>query len=142
MADLSVAVEYDRVYPVVIRHPVTGEDEGVRVNVVSKDSRRVVEALRKEQGDYWSKLADGVKDAAVPDVERVVLINCIDSWDWAGSEFAHISGAGAASLDDRIFLIDHPNAKWFRDQLAAGTANLENFSQALPKIARRGLKKT
>jgi len=144
MADLSVAVEYDRVYPISIKD-ASGGESGIVVNVVSKDSKRVVDALRKAQGDYWAELANRAPDdpePAVPDIERIVLINCIDSWDWSEHNWGHVSGAGPASLEDRVFLIDHPNAKWFRDQLAAGTANLENFSHPSQKTARRGLKKT
>lgn len=140
MADLSVAVEYDRLYPIKIKHG--GEETDITVFVVSKDSKRVVDALRRAQGDYWSAIAQGNKDVEPPDVERTILVNCIDSWDWGNDSWAHISGSGKASLEDREFLIDHPNSKWFRDQIADGTANLENFSQPSQKNARRGSKKT
>lgn len=144
MADLSVAVEYDRVYPVALRNPVNGEEIGVTINVVSTDSRKVVAALRKAQSEYWSEYAkakDGEKPE-LPDSERIVLVNCIDSWDWGDQSFGHISGAGAASLADCEYLIDHPNSKWIRDQIGAKTADLENFTQGSPKTARRGSKKT
>lgn len=142
MADLSVAIEYDRLYPIKIKTPY-GDDTGIVINVVSKDSRRVVDALRKAQGDYWSAMATAGDDKpAMPDVERIVLIACIDSWDWGEHSFAHISGAGVASQADREFLIDHPNSKWIRDNIADGAANLENFSQPSRKNARIGSKKT
>lgn len=140
MTDFSTAVEYDRLYPVKIKHDMA--ETGITVYVVSKDSRRVVDALRKAQGDYWASLAQGDESAHPPDVERIVLVHCIDSWDWGDNSWGHISGSGPASLEDRQFLIDHPNAKWFRDQIAEGAANLENFSQPSQKNARRGLKKT
>lgn len=145
MADLSTLVEYERLYPVEIKNPITGDSEGVTFYVVSTDSKRVVDALRKAQADYWgdlSKKKDGEAEPSLPDSERIILINCIDSWDWAGQSFGHISGSGKASLEDREFIVDHPNAKWVRDQVANGTARLENFSQASPKSARRGSKKT
>lgn len=142
MADLSVAIEYDRLYPIKVKNPY-GEDTGIVINVVSKDSRRVVDGLRKAQGDYWSAMATAGDDKpAMPDVERIVLIHCIDSWDWGEHSFAHISGSGKAELADREFLIDHPNSKWIRDNVADGAANLENFSQPSQKSVRRGSKKT
>lgn len=140
MANLSAMVEYDRLYPIKVKNPY-GEDTGIVINVVSKDSRRVVDALRKAQGEYWSALARG--DAAdVPDVEYITLLHCIDSWDWGEHEWDHIKGSGPASLEDREYILKHPNAKWVKDNIAAGTANLENFSQPSQKIARRGSKKT
>ena len=139
--DFSTAIEYDRVYPVVLKG-INGDTAGITVNVVSKDAKRVVEALRKAQGDYWAKLAQGEIDVPMPDVERITLVHCIDSWDWGEHSWGHISGSGSASLADREFLIDHPNSKWFKDQIAAGTANLENFSHPSQKTARRGSKKT
>ena len=145
MADLSTAVEYDRVYPVKCKTP-DGSESGLIVNVVSKDSKRVVKALRDAQSAYWAALASTKPEDAAnvmpPDVERVVLINCIDSWDWGEHSFAHISGSGPASLEDREFVIDHPNTKWIRDSIVEGCANIENFSQPLLKSARSGLKKT
>lgn len=145
MADLSTAVEYDRVYPVNCKTP-DGSESGLVVNVVSKDSKRVVKALRDAQSAYWAALASAKPEDAAnvmpPDVERVVLINCIDSWDWGEHSFAHISGSGPASLEDREFVIDHPNTKWIRDSIVEGCANIENFSQPLPKSARSGSKKT
>lgn len=140
MANLSALVEYDRLYPIKVINPI-GEETGIVVNVVSKDSRRVVDALRKAQGDYWSALSRG-EDAKMPDVEYITLLNCIDSWDWGEHEWDHIKGSGVASLEDREYIMNHPNAKWIKDNIAAGTANIENFTQPSQKIVRRGLKKT
>lgn len=140
MDNLAAMVEYDRLYPIKIVNP-KGEDTGIVINVVSKDSKRVVDALRKAQGDYWSIVATG-GTADMPDVEFITLVNCIDSWDWGSKSWDYIQGAGVASLTDREYLISHPNAKWVKDSIAAGTANLENFMQALPTIVPSGSKKT
>lgn len=145
MADLSTAVEYDRPHAIKIKHPTTGEDTGIVVNVVSSESARVVEAQRKANGEYWSALAAAGKEGPqpeAPDNARLTLIACIDSWDWAGESFAHISGSGVPSAEDKAFIIDHPNGKWFRDQLAIGCANIGNFTNPSPKSALTGSKKT
>lgn len=141
MANMASAVEYDRLYPVAIKNPY-GEDTGIVINVVSKDSKRVVDALRKAQSDYWSAIAAGGVDVAAPDIERITLVNCIVSWDWGSESWDHIEGSGDASLADREYLIDHPNAKWIKDNVAVGTANIENFTQPSLKSVRRGSKKT
>lgn len=144
--DLSTAVEYDRLYPITLKG-FDGKDLGITVNVVSRDSRRVIDSLRKAQDEYWVALKEksenpSLPEPVLPDHVRLTLIHCIDSWDWGEHSWAHISGSGAASLADREYIIDHPNAKWFKDQIAAGTANIENFSKPSQKSARSGSKKT
>lgn len=144
MADISKLVEYDRAHPVKIFTPL-GEDSGIVINVVSQDSARVVKALRELQAEAWRSEAVGDGDSFVDVLaarERVILIHSIDSWDWGDHEFGHISGQGSPSLEDRTFLIDHPNAAWIRNQIAEGCAKIENFTEPSRKIARRGLKKT
>jgi hypothetical protein len=141
MANMASMVEYDRLYPIAIKNPY-GEDTGIVINVVSKDSKRVVSALRQAQSEYWAAMAAGGEGVVAPDVERITLVNCIDSWDWGSESWDHIEGSGVASLADREYLIDHPNAKWIKDNLAVGTANIENFTQPSQKSARRGSKKT
>ena len=144
MTDFSNLIEYDKTYPVVIKHPLTGEDTGIRINVVSSDSKRVVDALRKANSEFWraSAVAGDGDAPEVPDSSRITLVNSIDSWDWGEGGFAHITGAGPASLADSEFLVDHPNSGWIVAQISAGCANIENFTQASPKTARRGSKKT
>lgn len=144
MANMSAMVEYDRLYPIKVKNPY-GEDTGIVINVVSKDSRRVVDALRKAQGEYINALrieAGGGDKAIQPDVEYITLLHCIDSWDWGEHEWDHIKGSGPASLEDREYILKHPNAKWVKDNIADGCANIENFLQPSPKTARRGSKKT
>lgn len=144
MTDFSSLIEYDKTYPVEIKHPLTGEDTGIRIYVVSSDSKRVVDALRKATSEFWrlSATAGEGEGPSLPDSSRITLIHSIDSWDWGGGGFAHIVGAGPAAMADREFLIDHPNSGWIVDQISAGCANIENFTQASPKSARRGSKKT
>lgn len=148
--DFSTLVEYDRTYPVKIYHPVTGKETGIVINVVSSDSKRVVDALRVAQGKRWADDAAGEsKDdasalpALMAEAGRIKLIHSIDSWEWpADGGFAHIKTDSKPSVEDRTFLVDHPNAEWIRVQIASGCANLENFTQPSQKSAPRGSKKT
>lgn len=143
MADLSSLVEYDKPHPVKIKTP-NGEDTGIVINVVSQDSQRVVKALRESQADAWR--SEAVGDGSFADMvkarERTILIHSIDSWDWGEHSFAHINTETPPDLEARTFLIDHPNAGWIRNSLAEGCAVIENFTNPLPKNARRGSKKT
>lgn len=144
MADLSKLVEYDRPHPVRIYTP-NGDDTGIVINVVSQDSQRVVKAVRELQADAWKSEASGDGEAFASVLaarERIILINCIDSWDWGEHSFEHITTETPATLENRTFLIDHPNAWWIKSSLSAGCAVIENFTNPLPKSARSGSKKT
>lgn len=145
MTDFSTLVEYDTTHPVNILNPITGEDTGIKINVVSHDSRRVVNALRKLNNEYFRSLAvagEDVSSVELPDSDRLKAIHCIDSWDWGSASFGHITGDGVASLADREYLVDHPNSGWIVGQVLMGCANIENFTQASQKPALRGSKKT
>lgn len=144
MADLSNVVEYERPHTIQMNHPVTGQPLGVSVNVVSSDSQRVVAAQRRSNADYWAALAaasDSDVKPEAPDNSRTILVACIDSWDWGEQSFGHIAGSGVPSQADKEFIIDHPNAVWFKNQLVAGCAKLENFTNPSPKSVPTGLKK-
>ena len=144
MVDLSKLVEYDRAHPVKIHTP-NGDDVGITIYVVSQDSKRVVDALRENQAEVWSKEAAGEEKRfvdVVADRSRAILIHSIDSWDWGGQTFGHLGEGAECSVENREFLIDHPNAAWIRDQIAEGCATLANFTSGSPKNARRGSKRT
>lgn len=145
MTDFSTAVEYDRAHKIKIVNPVDGSDTGITISVVSQDSKRVTDALRGLQADVWSKMAEGVTVSPVEaahERENVILYSCIVHWDWGDGSFAHISGDGEPSLEDRKFLIYHNNAKWIKDQIAEVICNLQNFIQPSQKNAPSGSKKT
>ena len=153
MADLSKVIDYEKTYPIKIKTP-DGEDLGITINVVSKDSKRVVSALRDFQADVWdAAVSAGVAEEQVEETWReklkrieshgiATIIACIDSWDWGDHNFEHISGSGPASYADREFMVRHANSQWIVDQIAGPVNALENFSQPLPKSARSGSKKT
>ena len=132
MADLSTMVEYDKTYPVALKD-AAGKDIGVVFNVVSSDAERVVKALRKLEADRWASGAVGEEfDFAeyIAKQERVRLVAAIDSWDWGDNTFGGID-LSVCDGETKSKVINHPNAKWIRDQLSMGAANIENFMHAL-----------
>lgn len=150
MADISTAFEYDRIHVVDIKNPVTMEPMGIKIGVVSKDSRRVTSGLRGWQSSVLEarrKAGDsGIDDAnqveLIEGQSRETIVHAIASWDWGDNNWAHISGAtDNPSLEDRRFLVDHPNSKWLVDQIAWEVADIENFTQKSQKPARRGSRK-
>lgn len=151
MADLSIAVEYDRVHTVNIKRLDDGADLGIQIGVVSKDSKRVTEGLREWQASTWEKqrkagddgLSDAEQIALLDDQQRETLVHAIASWDWGEHTWGHLCGASDdPSLEDRRFLISHPNAKWLVDQIVWEVASIENFTSGSPKKPQRGSKKT
>ena len=150
MADLSTVIEYEKLYPVSIKLP-DGSESGIKINVVSKDSKRVIDALRDFQADLWEKNASEEKTEEtareklklIQDHTNATLIACIDSWDWGEHNFAsRLSGSGVASKEDREFLINHANSGWIVGQLAGAVNSLENFMQALQESAPNGFQET
>lgn len=154
MADISTLIEYEREHPINIKNPVTGDDMGITINLISKESRRVVAALRDLQGRIWDRLgaealiSDEQSDITMVEKLRrieehgaVTLSAAISSWDWGENTFEHISGSGPASYEDAEFLVNHKNSRWIVDQLAEGLNKIENFTSPSPKNARGTSKK-
>lgn len=145
MADIAALVQYDKTYPVVIRRLDNGEPVGITINVVSMDSKRVVDALRAVEAEKFASQARGAEVdivAHVAAMERARLIASIDSWDFGGNTFGDLAADAPCNDANKAYLVDHPNAKWVRDQIAMGCANIANFTQAASKPARNTSKKT
>lgn len=151
MADLSVAVEYERIHNVEIKRLDNGEPTGITIGVVSRDSKRVTDGMREWQAATWEKQRkageSGLSDLDQIDLleaqGRETIVHAIASWDWGEHTWNHISGkSDNPSIEDRRFLINHPNSKWLVDQIAWEVANIENFTSESPKSVRRGSKKT
>lgn len=143
--DFSKVIEYDKSHQISIPNPNNGEPSGIVINVVSQDSARVVKALREYQSEQWAREAVGEKidfAKSLSERNRIVLIECIDSWEWGDNTFAHIDNNTPCDKDAKTFLVDHPNAKWIVDLIAEGCANIRNFTQASPKSVKPGSKKT
>lgn len=151
MANLAELVNYEKEYPVEIVNHVTREPLGITINVVSKDSKRVTNALRDWQLNQIEDDAANDRSEEKSLREKLdaleahgveTLVACISSWDWGDNEFDHIKGAGPASEEDKRYLVGHANAGWLIVQIAEAIHNIENFMQPLPKNARTGSKKT
>lgn len=150
MANLATLVDYEKEYPINIVNHVTGEPLGITINVVSKDSRRVVNALRDWQARKFDEAArsDKREETSADRLKFIeehgteTLIASISSWDWGEHSFEHINGSGVPSEDDKRFLVGHPNAGWILTQIAEGAHKIENFMQESPRRAQRGSKKT
>jgi hypothetical protein len=145
MADISDLVSYDKTYPVELTNVNTGEPLDIVFNVVSFDSDRVVSSVRKLEAERWADDAAGVAvDFAeyIAKQERVRILASIDSWEFRGHSWGSLGADPACTPENKAFIVNAPNAKWVRDQIALKAANIANFMQALPKPVRTTSKKT
>lgn len=143
MSDLSQLVTYDQKFPVKLRHPVTGDDLGITFNIVSEQSERVIKATKMVENERWSAIlqdkdrkldSEQIADFTAK-IERAALIACIDSWDWGQHNFLHLTNDSECNVENRTLVIDHPNAKWIRDQVSIASADLRNFFLASEKTS-------
>lgn len=140
--DFSTAIEYERAYPVKIKSP-DGAETGITINVISKDSKRAVAALREFQIVKMEQaLADGRKEDTLRDkvdlidgVNTETIIACVDSWDWGEHSFGKVSGSGKATREDVEFLVSHPHSGWIVGQIAGQIERVENFMHPSLKSA-------
>lgn len=136
MADISALINYDQTFPVKIKNPLTLEEVGITFNVVSMDSERVAVVNKKIDTERWQavfasedkKLSAEMIATFGDKAERETLIAAIDSWDWGGNEFGTLGTDPECNEANKRYVIEHPNARWIRDQLSARAADLANFS--------------
>lgn len=143
--DIANAIAYDQTFPVALLHPGTGEEVGITINIVSFDSERVVKAVKAVEAERWGTMfASDSKRLTSEQVvefadktERAQLIACIDSWEFNGHGFGDLGVDPVCDEAARAYLINHPNAKWIKDQIAGRAADLGNFSQPPEKSSRK-----
>lgn len=149
MADISKLVEYDKSVEVDIKNPITGDPIGIKFFVSSSESEAVSSVNRRLHTERMQALfSSGTKEISADEsakfqekAERESLIASISGWDWGDNEFVHINSESPCTEDNKRFVIEHPNAKWIRDQLTARATDLANFTQASAKPARSTSKK-
>lgn len=130
-------VEYERPHAIKLKHPLSGEDLGVTINVISMESSRVAEAIRAVQRvQMESEIAGSPVDAeaAITERENAMMIAVIDSWDWNGtSPGADLGVDPECTPANKKALLTHKNAKWIKEQIASGCTRIVNFTQDEPK---------
>jgi len=143
MADLSKLVEYDKAIPVNLIAP-DGSKTEITFNVVSADSKRVADVTRKIDNERWLEVFASDDKKLSPEqiarfadkAEREAIIAAIESWEWGSDSWGHINAESPCNEENKRFLIEHPNAKWIRDNISAKVADLTNFTQPSKKPAR------
>lgn len=139
--DLSNLVAYDQEFPVKIKHPTSGEEVGITINIVSDDSERVARVGNIVQSDRWKAVFESEeKKLSVEQAidflnkeEKERLIAAIASWDFGGHSWDKLPPDPVCDEKNRRYLIEHPHAVFIRKQLSEASKSLANFSQAQPE---------
>lgn len=151
MSNIAELFSVDEPHPIEIIHPQTGDKMGVTIHVVSPDSPRVIQALRKiEVQGYRNNLnrkgKEGVDiDQDIADQlikqDNALIAASIVSWDWGDMAWDHISGDGGASREDIEYFVNDPRSIHFKRQILAGINSIANFTKTLPTAAPKKPKK-
>lgn len=143
--DIANLVGYEDAFPVELYHLVTREPVGITVNVISMESDTVVNKLRefdKRKIAEYRKAGTAIEDIDFSDERaEVILAACIHSWDFGGQSFGDLGVNPECTDAAKQYVIKHKNARWIRDQISEGCANLENFIKASAKPAKPTSKK-
>lgn len=144
MSDLSNLFAYDQPTAIKIKNPVTGEDVGITIYARSFESEVVTRVVNNLQAKRVRGAAGGDQveySDFIEEMERESLIAAIVRWDFGDNSFGHLSAESPCDLDNKRFLITHPNAKWIRDQIRLAIEDIGNFTNPSKKPARPTSKK-
>lgn len=136
MVDISKLVQYEQTFPIAIKNPVNGDDIGITFHVVSMDCERVLAVDRAIDSERWQEVFGSESKKLTPaqiskfaaKSERERLIAAIAKWEWGGNKFGDLGADPEFSTENVRYVIEHPNARWIREQLTARAGDLANFS--------------
>lgn len=149
MTDIANLVNYTQGYDVALRNPVSGDEIGITFTVTSLDAPEVTKANSLIESKRFkmmieaddNKLSPEQIHALAAEAERAQIAASVIGWEWGGKSFAALGADPEFTPDNVRYVIDHPNAKWIRDQLAAKAASLANFTEPSKKPARNTSRK-
>lgn len=119
MMDISQLVQYERAFPLELKHPVTGEKVGVTFNVRHIDCSAATAVVDRQS-------AGEVLEASSTDRSLEVLAACIESWDWG----KHTFNGEKLELTPENALLVLKSSPWINRQVLAATGRIANFMNA------------
>lgn len=144
--DISSVVNYEKLFPLTIRNPITDEPIGLTMKIRSSGSEACKTIYRKHADDvlemrYKGKRPKG-KQAEREELERTAA--CIASWNWGkspdkiekddegretitpGEEATYKGDKPDLTISKAIEIID--NVAWIYVQVKEAADRLENFT--------------
>lgn len=125
--DLSKLAAAGKTYE--IRHPVTGENIGVRLVMVSLEDDKL-RKLRRAIMDRSSKLQLRGKSFTAAEQEKNyidLLFAAVQGWEWYGD--ANFNGEKPVYTRENFATVCE-KLPWFRDQIDAEVSEVTNFISA------------
>lgn len=134
--DIAELVTYDQAFTVKLRHPVTGAETGISMDVVSFDSERVAKIARAIENEKWSavfasedrKLSHTALAEFVEKEQREKIIAAVVGWDFSDMSFGDLAAGFPCNDENKRYVFSHANAAWVRNQIIAHGDDLRNFS--------------
>lgn len=125
--DISSVVNYEKLFPLTVKHPITDEPTGLTMQIRSSGSEACKTIYRKHADEmlqmrYKGKRPNG-KQAEREELERTAA--CIDSWVWGG-EANYRGEKPALTMSKAIELLE--KVPWIYAQVKEEADKLENFS--------------
>ena len=110
---------------VALTHPVTGEDLGVTVKMVGKNSRRFkdkfYEAIAEASSDAENAKSSAERMKAAEARGATLIAHCIIGW--SDDEFF----GGMYSAERALEIVSNPETAWVREQLDAAIVDEKRF---------------
>ena len=143
MTDFSTFVQYNVAHPVHLQFK--GEPVGIRMDIVSFDTKDAVKVANDIAGKRWSAVFENedkkltneqvLEFAELEEQEKLIV--AIKSWDFGGNSFGELGVDPECNEANKRYVICHENAKWIRDQLKARAEDIGNFTQAPAKPSKK-----
>lgn len=125
--DISTLIPSERI--IEIKHPVTEQPLGIRVNIISLNDDRMKQIRRRfiNKRIELEKRGKSFKADDIEANEYDLLVACITGWDWYGETTFNGSKPDFNELNVRNVL---NSLSWFKDQVSEAIGDDKAFFQS------------
>ncbi len=134
MTDIATLFD-DILYPVELKHPVTGEPVGITFHVAPFQAdatadwwiRTTAQMERLNAGD------NEISGDRMAEIDAQAIIRraaaSIRKWEWNGKSFGALGADPACTAANKLAVLSDPGASWIVDQVFLAGAQVENFTR-------------
>lgn len=124
MIDVSTLVQYEREYPLQIKHPATGRPLGITFFVRHIDCDAANEMVKRQAAA--KVLASEGEDPPGSD-HRDIYAACIARWDWGGNSYKGKVNP-ELSLEAACMVMRDQQCAWMLRQVMEAVQKIGNFT--------------
>lgn len=131
--DVSAIVEYERLFPLDLLHPLTEEPTGIVFQIRSAESREAQKVQRKHIDDIYERRQRGklIKGSAEIERELEKAASYIASWDWGPHDWK----GKKPDLNMKTAIEVMREAGWIYAQVVEAANKVGNFSPTSEKTS-------